>query len=118
MSNLLWVVYVLRLAIGVLSIQASNSPVSPERALAYAAAAAQSGLAAGEDPYELVGLARNESDFNEDLIGPDGKDCGITQTRITISRYRCRELRRDIQIAFREAARELSEYRQSCRNAG
>ena len=63
MSNLFWVAYVVRLAVGVLSIQTKSSPVTLDRALAYAEAAAASGLTSGEDPYELVGLARNESDI-------------------------------------------------------
>src|SRR5262249_16751316 len=44
------------------------------------------------------------------------KDCGLTQTRITITRYTCRQLRRSYQLAFKEAARELSEYARACRN--
>jgi hypothetical protein len=113
----LWPVYVLRLAAGILAIQNHSVPVSPQRAAAYAAAAIYYGVAAGEDPYEIVGLARNESDFQENLTGPDGKDCGLTQTRTTISHYTCDQLRHDYRLAFREAARELSEYRRSCRYA-
>ena len=76
------------------------------------------GLPEGHVTSPEIGLARNESDFVPDRIGPDGKDCGITQTRITVSRYRCERLRRDVNLAFREAARELTEYRASCRGAG
>lgn len=110
----LWPVYIARLALGILSIQAHYAPVEPARAWHYAAAAAYYGLASGEDPFELVGLARNESDFIENQRSPDGKDCGLTQTRITCSRYSCRQLRSDYRLAFREAVRELSEYRRSC----
>jgi hypothetical protein len=115
----LWPAYVLRLAAGILAIQnpSSRTPVTPERATAWAVAATSAGFAAGVDPYELVGIARNESDFVEDEVGPDGKDCGLTQTRITNSRYTCRQLRGSYWLAFLEAAREMSEYRRSCRSA-
>jgi hypothetical protein len=113
----LWPAYVIRLAAGILAIQNPSVPVSPDRAVAYAAAAAWHGFLAGVDPYELVGIARNESDFDERQIGPDGKDCGLTQTRVTNSRYSCSELRRDYRLAFQEAARELVEYRRACRHA-
>jgi hypothetical protein len=117
MSIALWPAYVLRLAVGILAIQNPNVPVGMERATAYAVAAAYHGLKNGLDPFELIGLARNESDFVEDEIGPDGKDCGLTQTRTTNSRFTCSELRQSYWLAFEEAARELVEYRRSCRNA-
>ena len=113
----LWPAYVMRLAAGILAIHSQSEPVSQERATRYAAAAAWHGLSADVDPWELIGIARNESDFVEDQLGPDGKDCGITQTRVTISRYSCNELRRSAWIAFAEAARELSEYNRACRYA-
>jgi hypothetical protein len=60
-------------------------------------------------------VARVESRFRTDEVGPDGKDCGIMQTRVTGSRYKCRELRRNVGIAFAEGAGELAAYRDSCR---
>ena len=111
----LWLAYVLRLAAGIVAIQSPYSPVSQPHALAYAAAATFHGLRAGVDPYELVAIARNESDFIEDQRGPDGKDCGITQTRITNSHFTCRQLRRSYWLGFAEAAREMAEYNGTCR---
>jgi hypothetical protein len=110
----LYLVLVLRLATGALAIQAPSVPLSVERATDYAAAATFHGLRAGVDPFELIAVARNESDFVEDSRGPDGKDCGLTQTRVTISHYSCRQLRRSYWLAFAEAARELSEYARAC----
>jgi hypothetical protein len=106
---------VLRVAAGVLAIQAPGQPLTPERALGYAAAATYHGTRAGIDPFELVAIARNESDFVENIRGPDGKDCGITQTRITITHYTCRQLLHSYWIAFQEAAREMSEYGRACK---
>jgi hypothetical protein len=117
MSILFWPAYVLRLAAGILAIQNPSVPVSVDRATAYALAAAYHGMKNGLDPFELIGLARNESDFVENEIGPDGKDCGLTQTRTTNSRFTCNQLRRSYWLAFEEAARELVEYRRSCKNA-
>jgi hypothetical protein len=113
----LWLAFVTKLAAGIVAISASYAPVEPARATAYAVAATYHGLKAGVDPFELVGIARNESDFIEKLRGPDGKDCGLTQTRITNSRFSCRELNGSYWIAFQEAARELSEYARACRGA-
>ena len=96
----LWPAYVLRLAAGIIAIQSPGAPLDLERATRYAVAAAYHGFAAGVDPYELVGLARNESDFIEGQVGPDGKDCGITQTRVTVSRYSCQKLRRSYWLGF------------------
>jgi hypothetical protein len=112
----LYLALVMRVAAGALAIQASNAPLSPPRALSYAAAATYFGTKAGVDPFELVAVARNESDFVENVRGPDGKDCGLTQTRITITKYTCRQLLRSYQLAFQEAARELSEYAHACKN--
>ena len=89
--------------------------VDAAQAERYAVAAMHAAAAHDVDPYELVGVARNESRFRADEIGPDGKDCGIVQTRITGSRYSCRRLRNDVEIAFMEGARELAAYRASCR---
>ena len=117
MSIPLWLAYVLQLAAGVTAIEAGYSPVAPSRATAYAAAALYHGLHAGVDPYELVAIARNESDFIERDRSPDGMDCGLTQTRITNSRFTCSELRASYWLAFQEAARELSENARACRGA-
>lgn len=111
----LYLSLVLRVAIGAWSIQAPGVPLSFERAAAYAVAATYHGERAGVDPFELVGIARNESDFAENVRGPDGKDCGLTQTRVTVSRYTCRQLLRSYWLDFKEAARELGEYARACR---
>jgi hypothetical protein len=110
----LYLMLVLRVAAGALAIQAPGVPLSVERATAYAVAASIHGLRAGVDPYELLAIARNESDFVENVRGPDGKDCGLTQTRVTVTRYSCRQLRHSYWLAFQEAARELSEYARAC----
>ena len=112
----LYVSLVLRVAAGIFAIQSPSSPVSMERATAYAVAATYHAQRAGLDPFELVGIARNESDFVENSRGPDGKDCGLTQTRVTITRYTCRQLLRSYWLAFQEAAREMREYSDACRN--
>jgi hypothetical protein len=109
-----FLVLVLRLAAGIMAVQDPGRPVNAEEALSWATAIAVHAGRASLDPYELVGIARNESDFTPEKIGPDGKDCGITQTRVTFSRYRCRELRQNTFIAFAEAARELSENQARC----
>jgi hypothetical protein len=106
---------VLRLAAGIMAIQDPGTPVKMEDAMQWATAAAYHAQAAGLDPFELVGIARNESDFQVDNIGPDGLDCGITQTRVTYSQYTCRQLRRDTWIAFAEAAREMKENTEICK---
>jgi hypothetical protein len=105
----------MRLAAGIFAIQAPDVPVTFEKAALYAAAATYHGGNAGIDPYVLVGVARNESDFVENIKGPDGKDCGLTQTRVTITKYTCRQLRQSYWLAFQEAARELKEYGDACR---
>jgi len=105
----------MRLTAGVYAIQAPGVPMTVDKAAQYAAAATFHGARAGVDPYELVAIARNESDFVETMTGPDGKDCGLTQTRITITRYTCTQLRRSYWLAFQEAAREMKEYGQACR---
>jgi hypothetical protein len=110
----LFLALVLRVATGALAIQSPEAPLDASRATAYAVAASFAGQRAGVDPFELVAVARNESDFVEDARGPDGKDCGLTQTRITITRYSCRQLRSSYWLAFREAARELGEYARAC----
>jgi hypothetical protein len=115
MAFLQFINLVAQLALGTYSIQAPGLHVSMGRSVAYAVAAAYHGLRAGVDPFELIAVARNESDFNERCLSADHKDCGITQTRITITKYSCRTLRRSYWIAFQEAARELKEYSRSCR---
>jgi hypothetical protein len=105
---------VLHLAYGILVIQDDSVPVAPEQAIQYATAAAYHAGRSGLDAYELVGIARNESDFKPDSVSRDGKDCGITQTRTTYSRYRCRELNADVWLSFSEASRELVENRERC----
>lgn len=105
---------VLRLATGIMAIQAPGTPVKFADAVEWATAAAYHATRAGLDPFELIGLARNETDFRPQLVGPDGLDCGITQTRVIYSKYSCGRLRRDTWIAFEEAARELSHFQKVC----
>ena len=105
---------ILRLATGILAVQDPGQPVGVDDALAWATAVAYHSDRNHLDPFEMVGIARNETDFRPALIGPDGKDCGITQTRVTYSRYRCAQLRQDPWLAFEEAARELSENQARC----
>ena len=108
--------WLLRVALGAYAIQAPGAPLSFERAVRYGSAASIYGFRAGVDPFELVAIARNESDFIEDTRGPDGKDCGLTQTRITITHYSCRQLLHSYWLAFHEAAREMREYGDACRH--
>ncbi len=110
----LYLALVMRLATGVFAIQASDRPVDWEHATGYAMAAIYHGTRAGVDPYELIGIARNESEFVENRRGPDGKDCGIAQTRTTISKFTCRQLLNSYWLSFAEAAREMREYADSC----
>lgn len=109
-----FLVLVVKLAAGILAVQENSAPVTPEQAMAWATAAAYHAQTSDLDPYELIGIARNETDFRPDLVGPDKKDCGLTQTRITYSKYSCKQLRRDTWIAFAEAARELRENQARC----
>jgi hypothetical protein len=104
----------MRLTAGIYAIQAPGVPMTVEKAAQYAVAATYHGAHAGIDPYELVAIARNESDFVETMTGPDGKDCGLTQTRVTITKYSCKQLRRSYWLAFQEAAREMNEYGAAC----
>jgi len=112
---LLYAASTARLAAGILAIQDPSVPVDPGRAQEYAEAALAAARIYDVDPWELIGVARNESRFQANDVGPDGKDCGIMQTRVTGSRYSCRQLRRDPKIAFLEGARELAAYRDGCR---
>jgi hypothetical protein len=105
----------MRLTAGIYAIQAPGVPMNLTKAAQYAEAATFHGERAGIDPYELIGIARNESDFIETMVGPDGKDCGLTQTRVTITKYSCKQLRHSYWLAFQEAAREMKEYGQACR---
>jgi hypothetical protein len=109
-----FLVLVVRLAAGILSIQSPRAPVTPDQAFAWATAAAFHAHRSNLDAFELIGIARNETDFRPWLVGPDGKDCGLTQTRVTYSKYKCRELKRDAWLAFEEAARELRENQKRC----
>jgi hypothetical protein len=106
---------IFKVAVGAFAIQAPGVPLSMPRAMSYAAAAVYHGQARGVDPFELVAIARNESDFVENIRGPDGKDCGLTQTRITITKFSCKQLLRSYWLAFQEAAREMSEYARACK---
>ena len=118
MSVATFLALVFQVAVGIFAVQSRHAPVSYAKATAYAAAAVYNGWRTGIDPFELVGVARNESDFVEAKRSRDGKDCGLTQTRITVTRFSCRQLRRSFWLAFHEAARELSQYASSCRNHG
>jgi hypothetical protein len=111
----LYLTTLLRLCAGILAIQDPSAPVDVADAARYAQAALHAATVRNVDPWELIGVARNESRFRPDEIGPDGKDCGIVQTRVTGSRYSCRRLRRDVDVAFLEGARELAQYDASCR---
>ena len=115
MGFLLHVALVTRLAAGILAVQDPSTPIDVAQAQQFADAAVAAADAYGVDPWELIGVARNESRFRIDELGPDGKDCGIMQTRVTGSHYSCRRLRHDFQIAFKEGARELAAYQASCR---
>lgn len=115
MPLVVWLATLVRLCAGILAVQDPSVHVDAAKAERYAAAALHAAAAHDVDPFELVGVARNESRFRADEIGPDGKDCGIVQTRITGSHYSCRRLRNDVEIAFMEGARELAAYRASCR---
>jgi hypothetical protein len=115
MDFTLYFLEVLRVAGGILAIQDPSHRVQPRQAIAYADAAIQAARARRVDVWELVGVARNESRFRADEIGPDGKDCGIMQTRTTGSRYSCRRLRNDVALGFAEGARELAGYAAMCK---
>jgi hypothetical protein len=104
-----------RLAAGIVATQDPSVPVDGHEAHQFAEAAVAAADAYDLDPWEIVGVARNESLFRVDDVGPDGKDCGIMQTRVTGSRYSCRRLRHDYRLAFLEGARELAAYRAACR---
>ena len=106
---------IIRLCAGILATQDPSAPVDVADAGHYAHAALHAANARNVDPWELIGVARNESRYRSDEIGPDGKDCGIVQTRITGSHSSCRRLRHDVDIAFAEVARELAQYNASCR---
>lgn len=109
-----YVVLLFKLWAGVKTIESPHLPVDTAKGLLYARAAAYHAYRAHVDPYELIAIARNESDFSEKAVGPDGLDCGLTQTRVTYSRYNCAQLQRSPWIAFQEAAREMSSYARSC----
>src|SRR5437764_8407147 len=100
LNAIVWLSSLMRLCAGILAVQDPSVPVDVAQAQRYAEAALHAADAHRVDPFELIGVARNESLFRADDIGPDGKDCGIVQTRTTGSRYSCRTLRRDVDIAF------------------
>jgi hypothetical protein len=106
---------ILRVATGILAVQDPYAPVKAEEAMSWATAAVYHAKASDLDPYLLIGIARNESDFKPNTVGPDGLDCGLTQTRVTYSKYKCNQLKKDYWIAFEEAARELREFRTICK---
>lgn len=106
---------VMKLTAGIYAIQAPDVPLTVDRAAQYAVAATYHGQRAGIDPYELVAIARNESDFIENMRGPDGKDCGMMQTRVTITKYSCRQLLHSYWLDFQEGAREMKEYSAACK---
>jgi hypothetical protein len=106
---------VFHVAAGIFAVQSRQVPLSYAKATAYAVAAVYNGWRRGVDPFELVGVARNESDFRESKRSRDGKDCGLLQTRVTVTRYSCQRLRRSFWLAFHEGARELGEFATSCR---
>ena len=114
-ASVMKIAAIMHLTAGIYAIQAPGVPMTVNKAAEYAVAATYHGERAGVDPYELVGIARNESDFVEDIKGPDGKDCGLTQTRVTITKYSCKQLRRSYWLAFQEAAREMKEYGAACK---
>jgi hypothetical protein len=109
------VVTLTRLAAGILSTQDPSMPVTSKQALAFAQAAVAAAESRGVDPFELVGIARTESAYRENNVGPDGLDCGITQTRVTGSKYSCYRLNHDYKIGFAEGAREMAQYQASCK---
>jgi hypothetical protein len=115
MRTAVFVVNLLKVASGILAVQDNSTPITRERALAYAQAATAAARARQVDVWELIGIARNESEFKASKLGPDGKDCGITQTRVTITKYSCAELRRNYWLGFAEGAREMAEYAAACR---
>ena len=115
LGTVLWITTIIRLCAGIVATQDPSAPVDLADAGRYAQAALHAANARQVDPWELVGVARNESRYRVDEIGPDGKDCGIVQTRTTGSHYSCRTLRHNVDIAFAEGARELQQYNKSCR---
>jgi hypothetical protein len=115
MEIALYYLSVAKLALGILAIQDPGRPVDTRAAVHYAVAAMAAADRYKVDPWELIAVARNESSFKVDDLGPDGKDCGITQTRVTASKYSCRQLRTSYWLGFMEGARELSEFRSMCR---
>ena len=60
----------MKLTAGIYAIQAPEVPLTVNRAAEYAVAATYHGERAGIDPYELVAIARNESDFVEESARP------------------------------------------------
>lgn len=102
-----------QLAAGIQAVQDPWVPIGTERAQKYAAAVEAAAARYQVDPFELIGVARVESLFRARDVGPDGKDCGIMQTRTTVSRYSCRRLK-NYRLGFLEGARELAAFGKSC----
>src|SRR5262245_27719358 len=102
-----------QLAAGIQAVQDPWVPIATERAQKYAAAIQAAADRYQVDPFELIGVARVESLFRARDVGPDGKDCGIMQTRTTVSRYSCRRLK-NYRLGFLEGARELAAVAKSC----
>ena len=114
MATVMKIAALMRLTAGIYAIQVPEAKLTVEKAADYAIAATYHAERAGLDPYMLVGIARNESDFIETMRGPDGKDCGLLQTRVTVTKYSCKALLRSYWLAFQEGAREMKEYTASC----
>lgn len=100
---------------GILAIQASGTPINEDKAREYAQAAYHHARRHDLDPFDLIGIARNESDFRVSLRSNKGLDCGITQIRARHSRYSCSKLTSSAWHAFSEAARMLKEFTVSCK---
>lgn len=95
-------------------LQALRPSLSTPEAVKLSQAVISAADAYTMDPWDLVGVAANESDLYSNTVGPDGYDCGITQIRTLYSHYDCETLKARPDIAFREAAAELSRYAKRC----
>lgn len=102
------------LMIGIIAIQSVWYPLDENKAKRYAKHAIYHARRYKIDPYELIGLARNESMFKERLVANKNKDCGIAQIRYIYSRYSCKKLQNSW-YNFSEAARMLAMFSKSCK---